>query len=295
MVMKCTTYTGAETLVEAAHPAGSVHDMVRSGARASIGNLTQMAGMKGPEHKSVTLSKCLSYFDDRGLTRGVLLSLTVLVRVLLTPRLEQRVQDTTSSSLRCCAGLNHQTIVLPSVASPSTVFQHLESLSISLMQFVSHTWQMLLDSRRITITADARTVAASDVANVVVRHQWLRPATASVQPVTEWTHHTGDRRSGEAVGRCCTGYWSQELTTMRTFHAGGTASVVETLPQVFLVLRRCLRSVTKEPGRGVQFDGIIQRFARTAATSNCRISKAGSGQEGWFSYRAVAPYLARHS
>ena len=105
------TKTEVETLVEAAlDPAGSVHDMVRSGARGSIGNLTQMAGMKGliqntagdtievPIVSSMTegLNPVEYFMSTHGARKG--LTDTALGTARWIPY---------SSSLRRCSGLHH--------------------------------------------------------------------------------------------------------------------------------------------------------------------------------------------
>ncbi len=299
------TKTEVETLVEAAlDPAGSVHDMVRSGARGSIGNLTQMAGMKGliqntagdtievPIVSSMTegLTPVEYFMSTHGARKGLTDTALGTARAgYLTRRLFDVAQDSIITEQDCAT---KRGITINRVSASGLTIDFADAVRGRTLAAEAAGFK----KGHYLTAEDARTVAASDVTSVVVRSpmscETRYGICATCYGMDLTTQEIVDL--GEAVGTVAAQAIGEPGTqlTMRTFHAGGTASVggdiTSGLPRVEEVFEK--RS-PKNPAVVSKFDGIISEIRENGRDKVLVVSpKQGQGKKDGSATEYVAPY-----
>jgi len=264
--------TEVENLVEAAlDPTGSVHDMVRSGARGSIGNLTQMAGMKGliqntagetievPIVSSMTegLNPVEYFMSTHGARKGLTDTALGTARAgYLTRRLFDVAQDSIITEKDCGT---KRGITINRVSASGIKIDFGEAVrGRTLAADVAG-----LKKGRYISAEDSVTIASDEsVMSVSVRS----PMSCETRYGICGTCYGMDLSSqlpvdlGEAVGTVAAQAIGEPGTqlTMRTFHAGGTASVggdiTSGLPRIEEVFEK--RS-PKNSAAVSKFDGVV--------------------------------------
>ena len=264
--------TEVENLVEAAlDPTGSVHDMVRSGARGSIGNLTQMAGMKGliqntagetievPIVSSMTegLNPVEYFMSTHGARKGLTDTALGTARAgYLTRRLFDVAQDSIITEVDCAT---KRGITINRVSASGIKIDFGEAVrGRTLAAEVAG-----LKKGRYLTAEDSLMIAADEsIASVSVRS----PMSCETRYGICSTCYGMDLSSqqpvdlGEAVGTVAAQAIGEPGTqlTMRTFHAGGTASVggdiTSGLPRIEEVFEK--RS-PKNSAAVSKFDGVV--------------------------------------
>ncbi|MCE9644284.1 DNA-directed RNA polymerase subunit beta' [Candidatus Parcubacteria bacterium] len=241
---------------------GSVYDMLRSGARGSMGNITQMVGMKGLIQNTAgetmefpILSSAkegltpIEYFiSTHGARKGLSdTALNTSRAGYLTRRLFDVAQDVVVSEEDC--GTKLGTLITKKSAS---------GIEISLAKgirgrylasdIVNASGETLFKRGHFLTHKDAESVEAAGVAEVMVRSP-LTCATPTGICQKCYGADLGNNQPiaiGEAVGTVAAQAIGEPGTqlTMRTFHAGGTASVggdiTQGLPRVEEVFERRL-------------------------------------------------------
>ncbi|HVS79950.1 MAG TPA: DNA-directed RNA polymerase subunit beta' [Candidatus Paceibacterota bacterium] len=232
-----------QLIPETLDPNGPVADMVRSGARGSIAQLTQMAGMKGLmqntagetiEFPVVSCSKegfsPLEYFiTTHGSRKGLTdTALNTAKAGYLTRKLFVVAQDTMISQDDC--GTNEGIKFTPEGSSGMQVPIDLVVRGRFLAKDVKGKDGSVLFKRNHYITEeDARAIK-----NAGVEEVWTRSPMTCASPsgicVKCYGSDLGKGRVielGEAVGTVAAQAIGEPGTqlTMRTFHAGGTATV----------------------------------------------------------------------
>ncbi|HEX2792576.1 MAG TPA: DNA-directed RNA polymerase subunit beta' [Candidatus Paceibacterota bacterium] len=266
------TKTEIEKLVEAAlDPAGSVHDMVRSGARGSIGNLTQMAGMKGliqntagdtmevPIVSSMTegLTPLEYFMSTHGARKGLTDTALGTARAgYLTRRLFDVAQDSIITEKDCGTkrGITIGRISASGIAIDFAEAIRGRTLAAEAAGFKKGHYLSADDARAVD--------AAEDVKEVIVRSPMSCETRFGICSTCYGMDLTTQQPVdlGEAVGTVAAQAIGEPGTqlTMRTFHAGGTASVggdiTQGLPRVEEVLEK--RS-PKNSATVSKFDGVV--------------------------------------
>jgi DNA-directed RNA polymerase subunit beta' len=266
------TKTEVENLVEAAlDPKGSVHDMVRSGARGSIGNLTQMAGMKGliqntagetievPIVSSMTegLNPVEYFMSTHGARKGLTDTALGTARAgYLTRRLFDVAQDSIITE-KDCATKRGITINRVSASGIKIDFGEAvrgRTLAAEVAGIKKGTYIGASDSLIIAADETVMSVSVRSPMSCETRYGICGICygmdLSSQQPVD----------LGEAVGTVAAQAIGEPGTqlTMRTFHAGGTASVggdiTSGLPRIEEVFEK--RS-PKNSAAVSKFDGLV--------------------------------------
>ncbi|MDR3546754.1 MAG: DNA-directed RNA polymerase subunit beta' [Candidatus Pacebacteria bacterium] len=269
--------TEVEKLVAGAlDPMGSVADMVRSGARGSIGNLTQMAGMKGliqntagetievPIVSSMTegLNPVEYFMSSHGARKGLTDTALGTARAgYLTRRLFDTAQDSIITEKDCGT---KRGITINRVSASGIKIDFAKAVrGRTLAADATNNGEVLFKKGHYLTADDARVINdAESVASVSVRsamsceNRYGICATCYGMDLT--TQEPIDL--GEAVGTIAAQAIGEPGTqlTMRTFHAGGTASVggdiTQGLPRVEELFEK--RS-PKNPAIVSKIDGLV--------------------------------------
>ncbi|MES2668143.1 MAG: DNA-directed RNA polymerase subunit beta' [Patescibacteria group bacterium] len=264
--------TEVEALVEAdLDPAGSVHDMVRSGARGSIGNLTQMAGMKGliqntagetievPIVSSMTegLNPVEYFMSTHGARKGLTDTALGTARAgYLTRRLFDVAQDSIITE-KDCATKRGITINRVSASGIKIDFGEAvrgrtlaaEVAGLKKGKYISAAESLIIANDETVQSVSVRSPMSCETRYGICGICYGMDLS-SQQPVD----------LGEAVGTVAAQAIGEPGTqlTMRTFHAGGTASVggdiTSGLPRIEEVFEK--RS-PKNSAAVSKFDGLI--------------------------------------
>ncbi len=242
------TKTSVEKIVEAAlDPAGSVHDMVRSGARGSIGNLTQMAGMKGliqntagetievPIVSSMTegLNPVEYFMSTHGARKGLTDTALGTARAgYLTRRLFDVAQDSIITEHDCGTkrGIAINRISASGIRTDFAKAVRGRVLSEAVSSNAEGNNGVLFKKGHYLSADDAKLVNESaDVATISVRSPMSCETRYGICQMCYGMDLTTQELIdlGEAVGTIAAQAIGEPGTqlTMRTFHAGGTASV----------------------------------------------------------------------
>ncbi|HYF28918.1 MAG TPA: DNA-directed RNA polymerase subunit beta', partial [Candidatus Paceibacterota bacterium] len=265
------TKNAVEKLVEESiDPLGSVNDIIKSGARGTIGNLTQMTGMKG------LIQNTAGETIEVPITSSMIEGLNPVEYFMSTHGARKGLTDTALGTARA----GYLTRRLFDVAQDSIVTEQdcgtKRGITIGRVSASGITIDFADAIRGRTLAAeaagfkkghylsadDARTVAASDVASVQVRSPMSCETRfgicATCYGMDLSTQELVDL--GEAVGTVAAQAIGEPGTqlTMRTFHSGGTASVggdiTQGLPRVEEVLEK--RS-PKVPAVVAKSDGFV--------------------------------------
>jgi len=233
-----------ERMVEKAlDPMGSVHDMVRSGARGSMGNLTQMAGMKGliqntaGETIEVPITSSMSeglnpieyFMSTHGARKGLTDTALGTARAgYLTRRLFDVAQDSIITEEDC--GTKNG-IAIRRISASGIKIDFADAIrGRTLAADVKEGEQILFKKGHYLVADDARDVAAaSSVSEITVRSAMSCETENGICQACYGMDLTSQEPIdlGEAVGTVAAQAIGEPGTqlTMRTFHAGGTASV----------------------------------------------------------------------
>lgn len=233
---------------------GSVADMVYSGARGSMGNITQMAGMKGLitntagetiEFPIISCSKegltPLEYFiTTHGARKGLTdTALNTAKSGYLTRKMFVVAQDTIITEEDCGTkeGIVIDKHALSGIEIP--IAKHIKGRFLAA-DVVAKDGKILFKKDQLINKKDAQLIEAAGITSVSVRSP-LSCKTLNGICVKCYGTDLGRNKVvelGEAVGTVAGQAIGEPGTqlTMRTFHAGGTASVsgdiVSGLPRV---------------------------------------------------------------
>ena len=300
-----------EQVAKELDPMGSVADMVKSGARGTLGNLTQMAGMKGliqdtsgrtievPIISSMIegLNPIEYFMSTHGARKGLTdTALGTAKAGYLTRRLFDVAQDSIVTEKDCGTkrGVN-----INRVSASGIQINYAEALrGRVLAEDVKDADGTTLFKRGHYLSiADAEALsAASSVATVVSRS----PMSCETRYGVCQTCYGMDLTTqeivdlGEAVGTVAAQAIGEPGTqlTMRTFHAGGVASVggdiTSGLPRVEEVLEQ--RS-PKNPAVISKSDGIVSEIKEEGREKVLVVvPSAGQGKKDGSAYEYLAPY-----
>ena len=300
----------AETLVEKAlNPEGSVHDIIKSGARGSLGNLTQMAGMKGLIQNTAgetievpIISSMIEGFNPieyfmstHGSRKGLAdTALGTAKAGYLTRRLFDVAQDSIITE-KDCGGKRGITIGRASASGLSIDFAEAIRGRV-LAEAVVEDGTTLFKKGHYLSMDDAETIAATPVPSVVVRSPMSCETRYGVCQACYGMDLTNRELVdlGEAVGTVAAQAIGEPGTqlTMRTFHAGGTASVggdiTSGLPRVEEVFEK--RS-PKHPAVVSKSDGIVMEIKEAGNEKVIVVAPAkGEGKKDGSPYEYLAPF-----
>ncbi len=298
--------TEVEKLVEdALDPMGSVSDMVRSGARGSIGNLTQMAGMKGliqntagetievPIVSSMTegMNPVEYFISTHGARKGLTDTALGTARAgYLTRRLFDTAQDSIVTEKDCGT---KRGIAINRISASGIKIDFAEAIRGRMLAADTGSFK----KGHYLETADARALAADDSIQAVTVRSPMSCETrygicASCYGMDLTSQQPIDL--GEAVGTVAAQAIGEPGTqlTMRTFHAGGTASVggdiTQGLPRVEEVFEK--RS-PKNPAVVSKFDGFVTEIKDEGREKILVVTpEAGQGKKDGSATEYTAPF-----
>ncbi len=304
------TKTLVEKLVEDdLDPMGSVSDMVRSGARGSIGNLTQMAGMKGliqntagetievPIVSSMTegMNPVEYFMSTHGARKGLTDTALGTARAgYLTRRLFDVAQDSivTEHDCKTKRGINVNRISASGITIDFAEAVRGRTLGADLTA-----GGQTFKKNQYLSTEDARVIAADETVTEVTLRSPMSCETrygicAACYGMDLTTQVMVDL--GEAVGTIAAQAIGEPGTqlTMRTFHAGGTASVggdiTSGLPRVEEVFEK--RS-PKNPAVVSKFDGIVTDIRESGREKVIVVTpEKGQGKKDGTATEYTAPF-----
>jgi len=301
---------GAKTEVEKAveeqlDPAGSVHDMVRSGARGTLGNLTQMAGMKGliqntagetievPIVSSMTegLNPVEYFMSTHGARKGLTDTALGTARAgYLTRRLFDVAQDSIITEKDC--GTKRGTAISRISASGIRI----DFAEAIRGRTLASEVEGLFKKGHYLTTEDAQKISESDVASVTVRSPMACETRYGICGTCYGMDLTSQQPVdlGEAVGTVAAQAIGEPGTqlTMRTFHAGGTASVggdiTQGLPRVEEIFEK--RS-PKNPAVISKTDGMVTEIKEEGRERIIIVTpEAGQGKKNGAAIEYTAPH-----
>lgn len=291
-------------------PMGSVSDMVKSGARGSMGQVTQMAGMKGliQNTAGVTIEVPITSSMIEGLnpieyfmsTHGARKGLTdtalgTAKAGYLTRRLFDVAQDSIVTEKDCGTKLG---VKINRVSASGIEVDYAEVLRGRVLaeDVKDADGTVLFKKGRYLSAEDAAALAASSVVSVVARSpmscETRYGVCQSCYGMDITTREPVDL--GEAVGTVAAQAIGEPGTqlTMRTFHAGGVASVggdiTSGLPRVEEVFEK--RS-PKNPAVISKSDGIVSEIKEAGREKIIVVvPSAGQGKKDNSAYEYLAPY-----
>ncbi len=292
-------------------PMGSVADMVKSGARGTLGNLTQMAGMKGliqntaGETIEVPITSSMieglnpiEYFmSTHGARKGLTdTALGTAKAGYLTRRLFDVAQDSIVTEKDCGT---KRGVKINRVSASGIQINYAEALRGRVLaeEVKDADGTTLFKKGHYLAYADAEALAAaSSVASVVTRS----PMSCETRYGICQTCYGMDLTTqdlvdlGEAVGTVAAQAIGEPGTqlTMRTFHAGGVASVggdiTSGLPRVEEVFEK--RS-PKNPAVISKSDGLVSEIKEVGREKVIVVApSAGQGKKDGSAYEYTAPY-----
>ncbi|PIV86790.1 DNA-directed RNA polymerase subunit beta', partial [Candidatus Kaiserbacteria bacterium CG17_big_fil_post_rev_8_21_14_2_50_51_7] len=312
--MAIETWQGAKQAVEEQvalelDPMGSVADMVRSGARGTLGNLTQMAGMKGliQDTSGVTIEvpiissmieglNPIEYFmSTHGARKGLTdTALGTAKAGYLTRRLFDVAQDSIVTEKDCGTDRG---VKIHRISASGIHINYAEVLrGRVLVEDVSIGKTVLFKKGQYLSAEDAGVLAASSVSTVVVRSPMSCETRYGICQTCYGMDFTTQEivDVGEAVGTVAAQAIGEPGTqlTMRTFHQGGVASIggdiTSGLPRVEEVFEK--RS-PKHPAVISKSDGLVIEMKEAGREKVIVIAPlAGQGKKDGSSYDYLAPY-----
>ncbi len=311
------TKTEVEKLVEEVlDPMGSVHDMVRSGARGSLGQLNQMAGMKGliqntagdtievPITSSMTegLSPLEYFMSTHGARKGLTDTALGTARAgYLTRRLFDVAQDSIITEEDCGT---KRGIEINRVSASGITINFAEAIRGRTLAEAAGD----VKKGQYLSGEDANKIAASaDIKSVVVRSPMACETRFGICGTCYGMDLTTQQPVdlGEAVGTVAAQAIGEPGTqlTMRTFHAGGTASVggdiTSGLPRVEEVFEK---RTPKVPAVVSKTDGMVVEIkeegrekvivvAHEAGQTAKKSTKKAKNTEGSIEYLVTYPRM----
>ena len=304
------TKTEVEKLVEDdLDPNGSVHDMLRSGARGSLGNLTQMAGMKGliqntagetievPIVSSMTegLNPVEYFMSTHGARKGLTDTALGTARAgYLTRRLFDVAQDSIITEIDCGT---KKGIAINRISASGIKIDFAEAVRGRTLSAEVVTPEKTFKKNHYIVAEDSRMInKASDIQFVSVRSpmscETRYGICATCYGMDLTTQTVVDL--GESVGTIAAQAIGEPGTqlTMRTFHAGGTASVggdiTQGLPRIEEIFEK--RS-PKNPAVVSKTDGMVVEVRDQSREKILVVAPlAGQGKKDGSSFEYVANY-----
>ena len=310
--------TSVEKLVEEAlSPKSPVHDIITSGARGSIGNLTQMVGMKGliqntagetielPIVSSMMegLNPVEYFMSTHGSRKGLTDTALGTARAgYLTRRLFDVAQDSIITEEDC--GTKRGIHINRTSASGISI-DFAEAINGRVLTEALTAGETTFKKGHYLHRDDAKKIAAdASIVSVAVRSpmscETRYGICASCYGMDLTTHEIVDL--GEAVGTVAAQAIGEPGTqlTMRTFHAGGTASVggdiTSGLPRVEEVFEK--RSpkvpavVSKTEGMVVEIKAVGRESVIVVAPEASAVDKKGKKFTESIEYAVVFPRMA---
>ncbi len=291
-------------------PMGSVSDMITSGARGSGGNLAQMAGMKGliqdtsgrtievPIISSMIegLNPIEYFMSTHGARKGLTdTALGTAKAGYLTRRLFDVAQDSIVTEKDC--GTNRG-VKINRVSASGIQINYAEALRGRILaEYVKdHDGTVLFKKGHYLSALDAEALDASSVTTVVSRSPMSCETRYGICQTCYGMDLTTQEMIdlGEAVGTVAAQAIGEPGTqlTMRTFHAGGVASVggdiTSGLPRVEEVFEK--RS-PKNPAVISKSDGIVAEIKEEDREKVIVVAPtAGQGKKDGSAYEYLAPY-----
>ncbi len=287
-----------------------VHDIIRSGSRGSIGNLSQMVGMKGliQNTAGVTIEipivssmmeglNPIEYFmSTHGARKGLTdTALGTAKAGYLTRRLFDVAQDSIVTEKDC--GTNRG-VKINRISASGIQINYAEVLRGRVLaeDAVDQEGKVVGQKGQYLSAADAGTLGASSVSTVVARS----PMSCEIRYGVCQTCYGMDLTTqelvdlGESVGTVAAQAIGEPGTqlTMRTFHAGGVASIggdiTSGLPRVEEVFEK--RS-PKNPAVISKTDGMVSEIKEVGREKVIVVAPlAGQGKKDGSAYEYLAPY-----
>ena len=232
-----------ESLVgETLNPNGPVHDMIKSGARGSLGNLTQMVGMKGliqsasgetievPIISSMIegLNPIEYFMSTHGSRKGLTDTALGTARAgYLTRRLFDVAQDSIITEVDC---KTKRGVTISRVSASGVQIDFADAIRGRTLGEAVEASGTTLKKGLMLSADDARTIANEDTINAVYVRSPMSCETRDGICQACYGMDLSNQQQidlGEAVGTVAAQAIGEPGTqlTMRTFHAGGTASV----------------------------------------------------------------------
>ena len=300
----------AEALVEGTlDPEGSVHDIITSGARGSLGNLNQMAGMKGLIQNTAgetlevpIISSMIEGFNPieyfmstHGSRKGLAdTALGTAKAGYLTRRLFDVAQDSIITEVDCGT---KRGITISRVSASGLSIDFAEAVrGRTLSEAAVDGDSTLAKKGQYLSIEDAEAIAASSLASVTVRSPMSCETRYGVCQSCYGMDLTNRELVdlGEAVGTVAAQAIGEPGTqlTMRTFHAGGTASVggdiTSGLPRVEEVFEK---REPKRPAVISKSDGIVMEVKEEGNEKVIVVAPTkGQGKKDGSAYEYLAPY-----
>ncbi|MHB8660382.1 MAG: DNA-directed RNA polymerase subunit beta' [Minisyncoccota bacterium] len=313
--MAIETWQGAKQSVEEQvaaelNPMGSVADMVKSGARGTLGNLTQMAGMKGliqntagetievPIISSMVegLNPIEYFMSTHGARKGLTdTALGTAKAGYLTRRLFDVAQDSIVTEKDCGTTRG---VKINRVSASGIQINYAEALRGRVLaeDAKDKDGTVLFKKGRYLSAADAEKLATSSIATVVARSPMSCETRYGICQTCYGMDLTTQEMVdlGEAVGTVAAQAIGEPGTqlTMRTFHAGGVASIggdiTSGLPRVEEVFEK--RS-PKNPAVISKSDGLVAEIKEEGREKIIIVAPtAGQGKKDGSAYEYLAPY-----
>ncbi len=295
---------------ETLDPMSPVNDIIKSGSRGSMGNLSQMVGMKGliqntagetievPVVSSMMegLNPVEYFMSSHGSRKGLAdTALGTAKAGYLTRRLFDVAQDSIVTEADCGT---KRGVRINRVSASGIKTDYTDVLRGRVLAEDARDADgiLLFKKGHYLSVDDAETLAASSVASIVARS----PMSCETRYGICQTCYGMDLTSrelvdlGEAVGTVAAQAIGEPGTqlTMRTFHAGGVASVggdiTSGLPRVEEVFEK--RS-PKNPAVISKTDGIVSEIKEAGREKVIVVSPAaGQGKKDGSVYEYLAPY-----
>ncbi len=255
---------------------GSVYDMVTSGARGSLAQITQMAGMKGLisstsgeviEFPILSCSKegltPIEYFiTTHGARKGLSdTALNTAKAGYLTRKLFVAAQDVVINEVDCGTKDAIHIKKIGALGNEVSIAKNIRGRVLA-QDVVSSTGEVIFKKGDLLSKRDAEKIEGSGVSEVVVRSPLSCKSKKGIC-IKCYGEDLGKNKEidiGEAVGTVAAQAIGEPGTqlTMRTFHSGGTASVggdiVSGLPRVEEVFEK---RNPKNPAVICTVDGVI--------------------------------------
>jgi len=299
-----------EQVAKELDPMGSVADMVKSGARGTMGNLTQMSGMKGliQDTSGVTIEvpiissmieglNPIEYFmSTHGARKGLTdTALGTAKAGYLTRRLFDVAQDSIVTEKDCGTkrGVKINRVSASGIQTDYSGALRGRVLSEDAKDLDG---TAIFKKGHYLSILDAEALAASTVQTVVSRSPMSCETRYGICQMCYGMDLTTQEMIdlGEAVGTVAAQAIGEPGTqlTMRTFHAGGVASVggdiTSGLPRVEEVFEK--RS-PKNPAVISKTDGIVSEIKEEGREKVLVVvPTAGQGKKDGSAYEYLAPY-----
>lgn len=292
-------------------PMGSVADMVRSGARGTMGNLTQMAGMKGLIQNTAGITievpiissmieglNPVEYFmSTHGARKGLTdTALGTAKAGYLTRRLFDVAQDSIVTEQDCGT---KRGVKINRISASGIQINYAEALKGRVLaeEVKDHDGTTLFKRGQYLSAQDAEALdATASVTSIVSRSPMSCETRYGICQTCYGMDLTTQEMVdlGEAVGTVAAQAIGEPGTqlTMRTFHAGGVASVggdiTSGLPRVEELFEK--RS-PKNPAVISKSDGLVSEIKEEGREKVIVVAPlAGQGKKDGSAYEYLAPY-----